>query len=68
MKANNVSGGVPTFATFDEVLEKVELDAVIVATPTSSHFALARQALESNLHVDVEKPLTANLTEAQYLT
>jgi predicted dehydrogenase len=68
IKANKVYDGVPTFSTFDEVLANVELDAVIIATPTRSHFALTRQALDYNLHVIVEKPLTANTNEAQFLT
>ena len=33
------------------------VDAVVVATPTSTHFTLARQALEAGKHVLVEKPL-----------
>jgi predicted dehydrogenase len=68
IKATSVYPGVSTYETFDEALVNVELDAVIIATPTSSHFALTRQALENDLHVIVEKPLTANTIEAQFLT
>ena len=53
IKANSVYVGVPTFSTFDEALINVDLDAVIFATPTSSHFVLARQALRNDLHVVV---------------
>ncbi len=33
------------------------VDAVVVATPTSTHYALAKEALERRKHVLVEKPL-----------
>jgi predicted dehydrogenase len=40
------------------------VDAVIIATPVSSHFDLAMEALRSGKHVLVEKPLTATSEEA----
>jgi predicted dehydrogenase len=40
---------------------------VVVATPVSSHFALALAALEAGKHVLVEKPLTATADEARRL-
>ncbi|MGH7122345.1 MAG: Gfo/Idh/MocA family oxidoreductase [Acetobacteraceae bacterium] len=42
-------------------------DAVVIATPADSHFALARQALEAGRHVLVEKPIAATLAEADIL-
>jgi predicted dehydrogenase len=44
-----------------------DIDAVVIATPLSSHFVLAHQALKRNKHVLVEKPLTASAREAQIL-
>ena len=43
-------------SSFTEMLEDADLDAVVVATPVSTHFELARQALEAGKHVLVEKP------------
>ena len=43
------------------------LDAVTIATPPATHFAVVRECLEHNLHVLVEKPLTENLEEAEQL-
>jgi len=37
-----------------------EIDAILIATPVSSHFELAMAALQANKHVLVEKPLAAN--------
>ena len=33
-----------------------ELEAVVIATPVPTHYALAKQALEAGKHVFVEKP------------
>ena len=41
-----------------------EVDAVVVATPVSSHYRLAREALLHGKHVLVEKPLTASSRQA----
>ncbi|HSI04616.1 MAG: Gfo/Idh/MocA family protein [Myxococcota bacterium] len=53
---------VSAFATLAELRDPV--DAVIVATPTRTHSAIAHEALERNLHVLVEKPITATTSEA----
>ena len=43
-------------ADFEEMLADPELDAVVIATPVPTHYALAKQALEAGKHVLVEKP------------
>jgi predicted dehydrogenase len=43
-------------AEFEEMLVDPELDAVVIATPVPTHYALAKQALEAGKHVLVEKP------------
>lgn len=42
--------------------ERVE--AVVVATPTSTHYAIVKEAIEAGRHVLVEKPITTNSDEA----
>lgn len=59
--------GLATVASVDELLE-LEIDAVAIATPVSTHFPLAMQCLEAGKDVLVEKPLTGTLREAQLLT
>ena len=49
--------GTRTTADFESVLADAAVDAVVLATPVSSHFELARQALQAGKHVMVEKPL-----------
>jgi predicted dehydrogenase len=41
---------------FQEMLSDPELDAVVIATPVPTHYALARGALSARKHVLVEKP------------
>lgn len=48
----------------EAVLDDPELDAVVIATPVSSHYELARHALETGKHVLVEKPLAKTSAEA----
>jgi predicted dehydrogenase len=47
--------GIQTFTHHDEMIDEAHLDAVIVATPTSTHFTYARDA-GTDAHVFVEKP------------
>lgn len=53
---------------FDSVAELIAaVDVVDIVTPTTTHFALAKQALEANRNVFIEKPLTQDLNEARQL-
>jgi len=52
---------------YDEVLEDKEIEAVVIATSTSTHFDLAKRALEADKHIFVEKPLTLDYKQAQEL-
>ncbi len=51
----------------DDVLTSPEIDAVAVITPVSTHFDLAKKALENGKHVFVEKPFTATVSQAEEL-
>jgi len=42
--------------SFEEALADDTVDAVAIATPVPTHYALAKQALEAGKHVFVEKP------------
>lgn len=47
---------VRPMSSFEELLAS-DVDAVVIATPISTHYELARQALDAGKHVMVEKPL-----------
>jgi predicted dehydrogenase len=52
---------------FDSLLVDDSIIVVAIATPVSTHFQLAKRALEAGKHVLVEKPLTGNSREAAKL-
>jgi predicted dehydrogenase len=52
-----------TAGSVDEVLD--EVDAVLVATPPGSHYAVAMKALQAGKHVLVEKPLATSVEDAE---
>jgi scyllo-inositol 2-dehydrogenase (NADP+) len=51
----------------DQLLRDEEVDLIVVATPNSSHFELARRALVAGKNVIVEKPFTIASTQAKEL-
>jgi predicted dehydrogenase len=51
-----------------EAIADPAVDAVVIATPVSSHFDLALAALQAGKHVLVEKPLAATAEQALRLT
>lgn len=59
--------GVTTSTTADALISNPAVDAVVIATPVATHFALAMQALAAGKHVWVEKPLAASSDEARRL-
>jgi D-galactose 1-dehydrogenase len=63
-----VAEGAAGFAALDALLDSgVEVDAVAICTPPQARHALATAALRSGLHVLLEKPPAASLTEASAL-
>lgn len=51
----------------EDIILSSDINAVSIATPVMSHFTLAKQALESDKHVLLEKPMTCSLKEAEEL-
>ena len=52
---------------YDCILSDPTIDAVVIVTPTSSHFELGSKALEFGKHVFLEKPITKNISQAKKL-
>src|SRR5881296_4275571 len=50
-----------------DLLTSPEIDAVAVVTPVSTHFDLAKAALENGKHIFVEKPFTSTAEQAEEL-
>lgn len=51
------------FASLEEALDRVELDAVVITTPTFTHAALAITAARAGKHIFLEKPMALTLEE-----
>jgi predicted dehydrogenase len=68
-KLGKIAKQYPTlqpFRTFDELLAS-DLDAIVIATPISTHHALASRALRAGKHVFVEKPLADSTEKSRQL-
>jgi len=63
MKAAKEYGVEKIYTSLDEMLRKEDLSAVTICTPSITHSECAVKALESGLHVFVEKPLASNVDE-----
>jgi predicted dehydrogenase len=60
--------GVRTYTDFDQMLQEVELDGVIIATPSSMHSRMVMAALDKGLHVFCEKPFCLDTKEGEEVT
>lgn len=68
-RADYVSGelDVDAYYSHQELFEKADIDAVLVATPHYSHVPISLDALEKGLHILVEKPIAVQASEAKRL-
>lgn len=57
--------GVKFTSNFRELFGAVDL--VSIATPTATHFQIAREVLEASVHTLIEKPITNRLEDADKL-
>ncbi len=56
---------VETFENYRKMIDKMELDFVIIATPTMLHAEAIKYAINNNVHIFVEKPFTLNPQEGR---
>lgn len=60
-RLQHMSGLYPFLETtqdYRDLIDDPGIDAIVVATPVTSHFKLAKEALQAGKHVFAEKPLT----------
>jgi predicted dehydrogenase len=53
--------------SLDELLAIDDISMIVIATPNTSHFSLARDCLRAGRHVVVDKPFTTTYSEAAEL-
>ena len=54
--------GCKSYASFEEMIE--EVDVLDIVTPTPSHYSYALKAVENGIHVFIEKPVCSNTEES----
>lgn len=66
VSAARMHPGVGLFRTVDDLLE-AGVDAVAVATPASTHYAIGKRLLEAGIDVLIEKPLALSVRDGREL-
>lgn len=68
-KLNEISKrfNVKGYKHYDDLLERKDLEAVSVSSPTSTHYDIVNEAIDAGKHVLVEKPMGGDLEKAREL-
>jgi len=66
-KLSKLYPNVQLSTDYQRILDDKKVEAVVIASSSSTHYQLAREALLAEKHVFVEKPLTLKATDAQDL-
>jgi predicted dehydrogenase len=65
--ASELSGSPLMFGNFDDALSATSPDAVAISTYTETHAEFAIKAMEAGADVFLEKPLAANIADAEHI-
>ena len=65
LKAANADAQVAPFENYQQMLDSVEIDGVIIATPHYEHPDMSIAAFDRGIHVLVEKPIAVHVNEAR---
>ena len=63
-KVKRVYSSIEVTSDCNDIISSKDIDAVAVITPVSTHYDLAKRALQNGKHVFVEKPFTATVAQA----
>ena len=66
-EAKKLYSELNTSIAINDILDNSEISAIVIATPVSTHFEIAKSALECGKHVLIEKPMTDSVKNAEYL-
>lgn len=58
---------IKTTSNWNEIINNQNINAVCIALPAEMHYKFAKQALEANKDVFVEKPITLDINDAEEL-
>src|SRR3954462_81623 len=59
--------GIETATDNGSVIDRSDVDIIVIATPVSTHHEIAKRALTAGKHVFIEKPMTSSVKEAEDL-
>lgn len=63
-KVKKVYSSIEVTPNCNDIISSKDIDAVAVITPVSTHYELAKRALQNGKHIFVEKPFTATVAQA----
>lgn len=66
-KAKELYPGIALSRDYKKAIKSTQIDAVAIVTPVSTHFPLAKMALENGKHIFIEKPFTTTVNQAEEL-
>lgn len=66
-RVRRASPGIMATSDINDIVRSPDIDLVTVITPVSTHYELAKAALENGKHVFVEKPFTSTAAESEEL-
>ncbi len=66
-RVNEIYPAMKATTNSEEILASPDIDAVAIVTPVSTHFELAKKALQNGKHIFVEKPFTSSTVQAEEL-
>lgn len=66
-KMRKMFHGIETSTDHHAIISRDDIDIVVIATPVSTHHAIAKAALLAGKHCFIEKPMTASSAEAMEL-
>lgn len=61
------SAGIESASSISDLVSRVAIDAVVIATPTAFHYEVACECIAAGLHVLVEKPIATTPEEGEDL-
>src|SRR5207253_2288476 len=67
IEKKNIPSKYIRIKNYKDLLNKKNLDGIIIATPASEHYKVASELVKKNINVLLEKPLVLNMRDAKKL-